>query len=274
MTFKFIKYSQPGGIFYATSLPASYINGRLDIRRRSENSNIGIQRDEDNDRINSIAKFGAREDAIFPTPIIVSAYKSVEVEDSKNISLPTQGKIGHILDGQHRYLGLSRLSQEELNSIELLIVFVFDIDIYSEAYIFSTINGNQKPVTKSVMYDLFSLTDERSPEKSAHEIVRAINSDKASPFHKKIKILGRKKESTEILSQAAFINAVIEQIKSKNDNIFKKLYNLNEDAYIKKIINNAYSSIEKYTEKLEDKENSDKIRRFFFKTTGFTGLIK
>ena len=53
-TYSYIQYDQPGGSFYACTMKASEIINRLEVRRRSDNSELGIQRDEDKKRIKDI----------------------------------------------------------------------------------------------------------------------------------------------------------------------------------------------------------------------------
>lgn len=70
---------------------------------------------------------------------------------------------------------------------------MFDLTDEEKAYVFSIINSKQTRVNPSIVYDLFSLAERRSPQKTCHEIARGINSNPDSPFYKKLKMLGKRK---------------------------------------------------------------------------------
>lgn len=266
-----ITYAQPGGVFYACTLPAVDIVKRLDIRRRQDDPILGMQRDDNPSRVRDITSYALQPNAIFPTPIIVSAYPNgILVEGTKLLIPDGLTTLGHVLDGQHRLLGLKALSDEELKDFDLMIVFVFGIDLYSEATIFSTINSTQKQVSKSLMYDLFSLNPGRSIEKTAHEIVRSLNDDRDSPFYGRIKLLGRKMGPAETLSQAAFVDQISRQIKDQSS-VLNIYYQKEQDPLIRKIIANCFSALVKIqTLAKNDAFSSD----YFFRTTGFGGVAQ
>lgn len=264
-----IVYSQPGAVFYACSLPAPAIVGRLEIRRRSQDSTHGMQRDENRVRVRDVAKYAREENPVFPTPIIVSATSDVVRLEGSSLQFPRSNSVvGHVLDGQHRLLGLKELTEQELARFELLVVFAFDIDIYAEATIFATINSTQKQVSKSLMYDLFALKPGRSIEKSCHEIVRSLNDDSTSPFYRRIKILGKKMGEQETLSQAAFVDQIGRQI--KNNRTLLGFYERSEDWAIRKIVSNCYSAVRQAQEQVPTQFTKD----YFFRTTGFGGVAQ
>ncbi|MFM2086508.1 MAG: hypothetical protein RLZZ237_1377, partial [Pseudomonadota bacterium] len=266
-----ISYAQPGGVFYACAIGAADIVNRLEVRRRSERPEDGMQRDGNPGRIREVSNYARENNAVFPTPIIVSANSEVVKIDGRKISFPDDRSIiGHVLDGQHRLLGLKNLPSDQIDQYTLLIVFVFDIDVYSEATIFATINSTQKQVSKSLMYDLFSLNPGRSVEKTCHEIVRSLNDDESSPFYKKIKLLGKKMGEEEVLSQAAFVDQISRQIRSKNGPLFK-FYDKNEDWIIRKIISNCFSAVVKAQDLTDDNIFPE---NYFFRTTGFGGVAQ
>lgn len=272
-TYSYIQYNQPGGSFYACTINASEVINRLEIRRRSDNTDTGIQRDEDKKRIREIEIYLQKPEAIIPTPIIISASTSAVSVGDDRLSIDTNAQtIGHILDGQHRILGLRELQRnapQKLELIDLLIVFVFEIDIYSEATIFTTINSNQKQVSKSLIYDLFSLNPDRSIEKSCHEIVKSLNNDEDSPFYRKIKILGKKIEDSETLSQSAFIDQLIKSLTATNSET-RKFYENKEEWALRKIISNAFNAINLALEANENQYPQD----YFYRTSGYGGIIQ
>lgn len=155
--------------------------------------------------------------------------------------------------------------------MDIPLVVMFDLTPEDEAYIFTTINRNQTKVDKSVIYTLFGLSTQRSPIKTCHNIAVIMNNSKESPFYRKIKMLGKKKEKTETLSQGAFIDNLLPFIerKSTQDNIFSVFYEDDNDAAIIKILTNYFRAI-KYIFS-DDWENKSSI---LTKSTGYGGLCK
>jgi DGQHR domain-containing protein len=266
IAYPYLELPQPGGGFYATSISADKIVNRVSIKRRHDG---GPQRDADPKRVDEIAKFARSENAIFPTPILISCDGRIIDTDEKvvNLDVGSPTPIGHVLDGQHRVMGLRKLDEAELAQITLLVVFVTGTDVYSDASIFLTINSNQKPVTKSLIYDLFSLDPKNSIEKTAHEIAQSLNGDQSSPFYKKIKMLGRKTLPTETISQAAFVDGLLPLIKQAG--ILRDYYDNNKSEIILRIMQNCFNGLRKAmpTEWTEPDY-------LLSKTVGYGGIMK
>ncbi len=123
--------------------------------------------------------------------------------------------IGEIIDGQHRIEGIKKSSK--IDDFELPITLMFNLTEEEKAYIFSIINSKQTKVPKSLIYDLFFLSEERSPQKTCHEIARLFNSDENSSFFKRLKMLGRKEHQEASLSQGSFIKYLLPNISKKPD---------------------------------------------------------
>lgn len=257
-----MEVQQPIGTFYIGKVKASDIVNSLEVHRRDNNS--GIQRKIVEKRVKQIEEFAESSEATFPTPIIISVKNefndNIKAIDN-NISIFTyeKGKIfGEIIDGQHRIEGIK--TSEKFREFEIVIILMFNMTEEEKAYVFTTINSNQRSVPKSLIYDLFDLSEKRSPYKTCHEIARLLNSDKESPFYKRLKMLGIKKGKNESLSQGAFVNGLVPLI-SKNperdmrvlekngvldeDQLlpFRNYFINNEDHIIYKIILNMFNAI-------------------------------
>lgn len=204
---------------------------KFDFRRIHERGGrkefLGIQRQLKDSRIKEISKYIRTSDAVFPTSVVLSVdEKCVRINENNGISTLTLSafidpedprlnipfdSLATIIDGQHR-----------LKSFEGIKDLVFDlpvsifvgIDDAIEASIFSTVNLAQTKVNKSLVYDLFSLDKNRSPEKTAHEIAVALDELEESPFNKKIKRLGAATEGRfgETLSQATVVKGILPYI--------------------------------------------------------------
>lgn len=204
--FNFIKINQPIGEYYLGSIQASKIVSCVDILRRKDSKDY-VQRDENKDRIESIAKYCEDPDATFPTPIILSIDSNkININESTNkIDFDDNNIIGQIIDGQHRVLGIRLAIKKQFTDgeFDLPVIFMLDLEAWEKAYIFSTVNHNQKQVPSSLIYDLFSLInmEYRSPYATAHVIAKTFNTDNASPFYGKIKMLGKRTSVKELLSR-------------------------------------------------------------------------
>lgn len=185
-------------------------------------------------------------------------YTEVKKENAKTSS----GDIYiNIIDGQHRVRGIeiaiNRLTRDidimrqtlgrnpvneefqkkldyfhkrlkDLLNIELVVSFFIAKQIEYQAMIFSTINRTQKRVSESLVYSLFGLTTEDSPQKTALQVVLTLNAHEKSPFHNRIKLYGGDYEQNQTppLSQATMVKSIINLIsenarEAENDR-FKK----------------------------------------------------
>ncbi len=209
---------QPGGTFYYAKFKTADLVGRLSIRRRSTHTE-GVQRDLAAKRIREISDYLSTADAILPTPLVVSV-ESAELHVDEHghhiMQIPTQegAPWGEIIDGQHRYEGLRNTESFDLYEIPVC-VFV-DLMIEDKATVFSTINSTQVKVPKSYIYDLFDYTDANTPTKFGHDVCKTLNYDQDGPLSRRIKMLGRKLNDTEVLSQGALVDAIVPLI-SKNE---------------------------------------------------------
>lgn len=80
--------------------------------------------------------------------------------------------------------------------------------------IFSTINRTQKRVSQNLVYSLFGLDENDTPQKVALEIVLALNGHEKSPFYKRIMLYGGTYSKNEIppLSQSTMVKSIVELI--------------------------------------------------------------
>lgn len=214
-----------------------------DVRRidgeRGFESYLGIQRPLSKKRVAEIAEYVNSFDACFPTAVILSVdgkcaeYDEVtgslklapyiresNEEDDENIPLD---KIAKVIDGQHRIEGLKGYKGNEEFQVNVSI-FV-DIDVASEAYIFSTVNIAQTKINKSLLYDLYDLAESRSPQKLCHDIAVSLNETEGSPLYKRIKRLGVASHHSlpGAITQAAFVQSLMKYL-SKNPQVDRDLY--------------------------------------------------
>lgn len=282
----YIEFEQPIGTFYLSKLNALELLEIVDITPRSE-SLEAVQRDENTRRINEIAEYCSDPDATFPTPIIISVYENITFQSENNFFLIPKTKIGQVLDGQHRLKGINKSGLA--NKFELPVVFMFDLIEEEKAYVFSIINSKQTKVSMSLIYDLFSLTKNRSPQKTIHEVARTMNTMDDSAFSNRLKMLGKKSDGQDnaTLSQGTFVKYLLtliskdpesDQIKLKNNTELNRITTLplrdyfidNEDEVIIKVIKNLFNGVRNaFIEQWNNPTNN-----ILWKTTGFGAIVK
>jgi DNA phosphorothioation-associated DGQHR protein 1 len=205
--------SQPFGEFFVVTIPARILldvaySDRLTADRLPNGSYTlgGSQRSVAERRLKTIGQFIDSTSASFPNCIILAAnYRAddglIEEEDDNKWSLsidmngstgtlviPTDLKLAPIIDGQHRLFGFNYTKAQAALDMPLLCAIFFDLPKPYQAFLFATINANQRPVSKSLTYELFgyNVEDESpekwTPEKLAVFLTRKLGTDPESPF--------------------------------------------------------------------------------------------
>ena len=181
------------------------------------------QRFLDEKRSVEIARYLEQPSALLPNSIILAVninYDESDVLSSESrglysITLPRNQNAAVILDGQHRVAALRYLSPSVRENYQVAVTFLIGIPFYQQAEIFATINGKQKAVNKSIIYDLFGYAplggrqEERLYEglmaiaRFCSHVTRILNTVNESPWKNKIKMRGPGDEG--IISQAAVV---------------------------------------------------------------------
>lgn len=249
LTIPALKISQPMSDFYAVSLPAYLLlevcfSDIMRAIKTEEGYKLegGTQRSIQQDRLKKIAEYIERDDSAFPNSIILAAnyhesgYTIDELEDEKdlenkpnlswkvskvnidnpkcklyNLTIPSAKKLAAIIDGQHRLFGFTKdfLKDPEKLNMDLLCSVYLDLPKGYQADLFSIINTTQKPVNKSLSYELYgyNISEENSkswtPDKLSVFLTRKLASLPESPLCGKIRIAAKSDEALFKLSQGA-----------------------------------------------------------------------
>ena len=267
--------TQPIGDFFVGVIPSDILCEitYTDTRRIDERlieRHAGLNRPVNPARVKEISEYVQLADATFPNSVIIAIdSENIVAQDDHSLTIRLAPDVAKIIDGQHR---ISGLQSARPSNFELVVAIFVDLEIEDQATIFSTINLKQARVDKSLVYDLFDLATERSPQKTCHEIAKSLNFDELSPFYKRIKLLGRNPklgDGTVLykapLSQAAFVKYLLPMI-SENperdrdllrrdqpihcaDNsvdrgiIFCEYFSRDEDATIVRILTNYFNAV-------------------------------
>lgn len=234
--FPVMKIVQPIGEFYIGCINSNDLVSisDFDVRKIQQSEGIdeylGIQRAIDQTRVREIRQYIQGDDANFPTSVVLAVPEEcveLAVETtaegssllimtlSNNPSDDPESEIlyrqiARVIDGQHRIEGLRGFP----NNFQMNVSIFVGADISDQASIFSTVNLAQTKVNKSLVYDLFELSNSRSPERSCHNVIVSLDRTDDSPLYKKIKRLGTATEGRfgETLSQATVVAGILQYI--------------------------------------------------------------
>ncbi|NTF72602.1 DGQHR domain-containing protein [Rhizobium rhizogenes] len=322
VTISALRIRQPIGDIYVGSIPAKTLVDITDfdirqlVSERGIDSYLGIQRDLDPKRVREIAQYVKGTDATFPTAVVLAVpEKCVTIESPcsaddrfvrMTLSNYPQGEddpeeavyyrhIARVIDGQHRIRGLEGYAGTDF---DVNVSIFIDADIADQASIFATVNLAQTKVSKSLVYDLFELSKSRSPEKTCHSVVVALESTKGSPLYRKIKRLGKATPGrySETLSQATVVAGVLQYIcKDKiqiiqdrqigrrggtfppaqpvdaNKLVLRPFFTEGRDADLTNLIWNFFEAVqERWPDAWDVNANGNMLNR----TNGFDGLMR
>ena len=111
-----------------------------------------------------------------------------------NIEIPVIPVSAQVIDGQHRLAGLQAAMEIDptVGERTVLVSFTIGLSTKDAAQIFLNINTEQKPVPKSLIYDLFGIveSDKEHAINRSKDIASELNENEESPYYKLIKFPG------------------------------------------------------------------------------------
>jgi DGQHR domain-containing protein len=205
--------------FFLFSLDSNMLLKITKFLSRDE-SKLGIQRKHKEERDKEIGSFIVSEYPFFPNTIIINIPLGFKESFYSNgiLKFEVGEKTAYVIDGQHRLKAFDSKYSKGVQ-LNMVVAAYFGLELPTIAEIFTRINFFQRPVSKSLVYDLlnFNKDPEFSRYREAHEIATLLNEKIDSPFYSLIKILGT---GEGLISQAAFVEAfstrykVMESLKS------------------------------------------------------------
>jgi len=196
----FVKVQHQEKPFYLVSLSAEDIVAISYVARRGETEEKGaVQRLLNPSRIASIRDF-VLAGGVFPTSIVLNW-----VNDEAKPTL-TEGKLkfrripmsAQIIDGQHRVIGLSAAIEKRssIAKLQLPVSLYTGLNTQECADIFLSINTEQKPVHRSLVFDLYKVASDYivdPPALRAGDLASELNENPTSPYYGYIKFPGAPK---------------------------------------------------------------------------------
>ena len=205
--------------FYQTKLPAQAIS-RISYAsvRGIDNEPGAIQRVLNIRRISAIKDFYISGGDI-PSNIILNlvAKDQTITYSSGQIKIPIAERSAQIIDGQHRVAGLRAAiaDHDSIASLEIPVAIYEGLTTQECANIFLSINTEQKPVPRSLVYDLYEIASDELVDEAAvraRDIVAALNEEKQSPYYEEFKFPGdpRRKGGIALSTAVTEIKPLVE----------------------------------------------------------------
>ncbi|MBO1927197.1 DGQHR domain-containing protein [Thiomicrorhabdus sp. 6S2-11] len=187
------------------------------------------------------------------------------------IELPIMNSSAQVIDGQHRIAGFEAAMEddESVGERDIIITLCMNLSTQKAAEIFLNINTEQKPVPKSLMYDLFGevIDDESHAVNRSTDIARHLNDDPESPLYKLIKFPGSPRGVGSI-ELSTFVSSIKEHLKPGGTFGVYKLTTLDHQRVV---ITNFFKSVKSFYS--EQKLWTSKTKNPFLKAAGFNGAI-
>ena len=196
----FLKATQHKSSFMTTVLTASDITRISYVARRGEDEEEGaVQRILNPSRIASIRDF-ILAGGVFPTSIVLNWTKDAPAlkKSSGKLTIPMTPRSAQIIDGQHRVLGLAAAIEKNksIAQLQLPVSMYEGMSTKECADIFLSINTEQKPVHRSLVFDLYSVASDYVIDPAAlraGDLASELNETNSSPYRGYIKFPGNPK---------------------------------------------------------------------------------
>lgn len=259
---------------YTFAIKANDIIALHYVAVRGQDQEAGaVQRPLNIRRINGIRSYILDGNTFFNSFIINWTDKNYSpVYKDGNINFPIIPHAAQVIDGQHRIAGLEAAIEvnEEVGEQELLVTMCVGLSTAEAAQIFLNINTEQKPVPKSLVFDLFGevVDDSEHGVNRATDLARDLNEDPSSPLYNLIKFPGAARGQGNI-ELSTFVTALKDHLHPKSGTFY--IYRLRDFDKQKASIWNFFQAIRDYY--TEAKAWGATSKNPFLKAAGFNGAI-
>ncbi|WP_200913176.1 DGQHR domain-containing protein [Sphingomonas sp. Leaf10] len=168
--YPFIEVIQQRRSFILTALPARHLTEIAYAAVRHQDEEEGaVQRVLNQSRIAGVKSF-AEQGGDFPASIVLNWVKGpLERQTENTVSIPRTARSAQIIDGQHRVAGLLEAiaDKPDLANNKIPVAIYESLDTVQCANIFLSINTEQRPVPKSLVFDLYGVASEDLVDEAA-----------------------------------------------------------------------------------------------------------
>jgi DNA sulfur modification protein DndB len=257
--FPFLSARQFNREFLLTTLPARLVAAVTYASVRGKDKEEGaIQRVLNTSRISGIKDF-TLAGGDFPNAFVLNwvSQENILIKNGNIISFDDMTRSAQIIDGQHRIAGIRAaiLEKNEIGDMELPVVIYEALSSRECADIFLSINTEQKPVARSLVFDLFGIASEDIVDPAAlraRDIALTLHQVENSPYYELLKMPGApiRKGGIALSTAVSAIKPLVQE-KGVLDQI-----GVSELEIQRQIVLNLFRAIgNKYGIKWNDKEN-------------------
>lgn len=267
--FPFITVRQKDNEFKLTAIPAGLLT-RISYAavRRKDSEEGAVQRVLNTSRIAGIKDFAVKM-GDFPASIVLNWVSGSLSQSQGMIDIVDQPRQAQIIDGQHRVAGLKAAIEEDpsVADHEIPVAIYEGLDTSSSARIFISINTEQRPAPKSLVFDLYgvSASDLMDPAAiRAGDIISYISSE-GQPYFGWVKLPNQDRQRGGVALSTA-VSAIKPFVELKG--LFDQI-GANELEVQKVIFSNYFNALKKlYGKYWDDRTNA------FIYASGFIGAIE
>lgn len=156
--------------FVLTAVPAGLLtNISYAAVRHRDDEEGAVQRVLNQSRIAGVKAF-ALHGGDFPASIVLNwVSQQPLIRDRNTIEIPDERRSAQIIDGQHRVAGIEEAIRDRPETADYLIpIAIYEgLDTVQCANIFLSINTEQRPVSRSLVYDLYGIASEDLVDQAA-----------------------------------------------------------------------------------------------------------
>lgn len=267
----FLDVKQGRQKFLLTKLPARVVTAISYAAIRNQMQEEGaVQRVLNPRRIASIKDF-TLAGGDYPSAFVlnwVSRDNKIAKQDGQLVFKDIENS-AQIIDGQHRIAGIRAAIDvsASVGRLELPVVIYIGLTTQECANIFISINTEQKPVPRSLVFDLYGVASDAVVDRAAvraRDIAMALNEDDDSPYYSLIRLPNSVKRKGGI-ALSTIVNALKPLVEDKGD--FEQV-DLFEFETQRKIIENWFAALAtKYGDAWEERSN------VFMYAAGFTAAV-
>lgn len=267
--FKFTLVDQGRRSFILTALPTSLLTNISYAAVRHQDQEAGaVQRVLNQERISEIKSF-AIQGGDFPASIVLNWVEGRLERHGDQVWIPSAPRLAQIIDGQHRVAGLKEAvaDRPELKTRLMPVAIYEGLDTVQCADIFLSINTKQRPVPKSLVFDLYGVASQELVDEAAvraRDIALSL-ADSDQAYYGLIKLPNSRRQKGGIALSTA-VTAIKPLVSEKGplEQIGASSLELQ-----KAIFQNYFNSIaDKYGDRWQERDNA------FLYAAGFVGAIE
>jgi DGQHR domain-containing protein len=272
VTHQFVKVKQKNREFIVTKLNASALVSISYASVRGQDDEEGaVQRILNPRRIASLRDFTLSGGDYASCVVLnwVSQQNSM-AETSGSVSIPIVPRAAQIIDGQHRIEGLREAIKAEswVAAIEIPVAIYKYLDTRACADIFLSINTEQKPAPRSLVFDLYGVASEvvvDVPALRARDIATSLNESADSPYNDLIRFPGAAKRKFGV-DLSTVVSAIKPLVEDKG--VFESVGIRELEMQTRVLFNYLGVLRDWYGTKWSEKDNA------FLSAAGFSGAVE